>query len=130
MARFIGFSTIGRLAPPYTLTDIDLVKRDLLNEFETRLGERVMQPEFGTIIYDLLMEPGDELTLDAIERDAIRIVQKEPRVDLLAVNVKDYEDAIAIEIDLLYNPDKLRESLYIRYQRTTQPDGSIARFQG
>lgn len=125
MAKFIGFSTVGRLAPPYTLTDIDLVKRDLLNEFETRLGERVMKPEFGTIIYDLLMEPADDVTLDAVEKDAIRILQKDPRVRIVDVTVKNFTDSITIEIDLLYTPQNLQESLYVTYQKTTTPTGSL-----
>ena len=66
MASFIGFNTVGRLFPPFKLTDVDLVKRDLLNHFNTRRGERVMNPEFGTIIYDLLMDPQDPQTRNAL----------------------------------------------------------------
>lgn len=119
MATFKGFSTIGRLFPPYGLTDIELVKQDLLNEFNTRIGERVMRPTFGTVIFDLLMDPNDDMTKQAIEDDAIRIVKKDPRVELFSVDVRDFSDAIVIEIILLYTPNRLQESLFITYQKST-----------
>ncbi len=50
----IGFSTYGKRTPPYTEEGIELAKQDLLYAFQTRLGERVMRPNFGTIIFDLL----------------------------------------------------------------------------
>ena len=59
MARkpyFIGFNTIDNPQPPFTLTDINLVKRDILNHLETNLGERVMLPTYGSRIHQLLME--------------------------------------------------------------------------
>ena len=59
---FKGFSTVDKVRAPYTLTDADLVKRDLLNHFYTRIGERVMRPTFGSVIWDYLMEPEDPET--------------------------------------------------------------------
>ena len=50
-----GFSTVNKIRAPYTLTDAELVKTDLLNELNTRQGERVMRPTFGTRIFDILM---------------------------------------------------------------------------
>lgn len=130
MADFIGFNTIGRNFPPFSLVDIELVKRDLLNEFYTRLGERVMQPDFGTIIFDLLMEPSDNITKSAILEDAIRIIKKEPRVTLNTVDVTDFDDAIIIEITITYTPHNLQESLYVTYQRSTGNEITIDTING
>ena len=52
---FKGFSTVDKIRAPYSLTDIELVKRDLLNEFYTKKGERVMRPNLGCIVHDLLL---------------------------------------------------------------------------
>ena len=60
-----GFSTKDRIRPPYTLTNGEAVKTDLLNELYTRKGERVMRPNYGTSIYDLIMNPLD----DYVEQD-------------------------------------------------------------
>ena len=71
---FRGFSTVDNIRAPYSLYDDDLVKRDLLNEFQTRKGERLMRPDFGSIIHDLLMEPEDTFTETEIEDDIRRII--------------------------------------------------------
>ena len=52
-----GFSTISPDAENFALFDFDLIKQDLLNHFNIRQGERLMNPKFGTIIWDLLFEP-------------------------------------------------------------------------
>ena len=62
---FKGFSTVDKIRAPYSLFDQELIKRDLLNEFQTRRGERLMKPNFGSIIHDLLMEPEDTITDDS-----------------------------------------------------------------
>ena len=122
MTDFIGFNTVDNIFPPYTLVDIDLVKRDILNEFGTRRGERVMQPEFGTIIFDLLMDPGDSITLSAIETDARRIVTNDPRVTLTELHVSDDESTVVIEIILTYTPEQMTETLYVTYNKNVDND--------
>ena len=52
-----GFSTVSTGTQNFTLYDFELIKQDLLNHFYIRKGERLMQPNFGTIIWDMLFEP-------------------------------------------------------------------------
>ena len=56
MATFIGFSTDGKTKPPFSLVDLDLVKQDILNQLKTSKGERVMRPNYGSIIKESLMK--------------------------------------------------------------------------
>ena len=84
---FKGFSTVDKVRAPYTLTDADLVKRDLLNHFYTRIGERIMRPTFGSVIWDYLMEPEDPETQEIIKEDIERIVKTDPRVQLEDINL-------------------------------------------
>ena len=112
---FIGFSTIDRKKPPFTITDFDLVKRDLLNHFSTRKGERMMLPEFGTIIYDLLMDPLDDVTKDLITTDATRIIDEEPRVSLESMKLSEHNQVILLETQLTYLPDGITEDLVIQF---------------
>jgi len=114
-ASFIGFSTAGRIKPPYTLIDFDLVKVDLLNHFNTRKGERVMLPEFGTIIYDLLMDPLDDMTKDLIREDAIRIIKSDPRVEMVNLIITELEHVILLEVELLYLPNGVTETIAIQF---------------
>ena len=54
-----GFSTLTS-DKSNQLFDLDLIKQDLVNHFYTRKGERVMNPNFGSVIWDMLYEPLDE----------------------------------------------------------------------
>lgn len=118
--NFIGFSTINKKKPPYTLTDFELVKVDLLNHFNTRKGERVMLPEFGTIIYNLLMDPLDDTTKDLIMEDATRIIDQEPRVQLDTMKLSELNSVVLLETQLTYLPNGVTEELAIQFDIDAQ----------
>lgn len=80
----------------FVLTDIELVKMDLLNHIYTRKGERVMMPNFGTRIPDLPFEPLDQITLDILEEDLNAVFAFDPRVQLLDLNINPQPDANAV----------------------------------
>lgn len=88
----------------FKLTDIDLVKMDILNHVFTRKGERVMMPNFGTTIPDLAFEPLDQILLDLLNDELRTVVAFDPRVRLLELNViPDYDrNAVVANLRLLY----------------------------
>jgi len=101
MAIYRGFSTIDA-TKKFKLTDIDLVKRDLLNNFSIRKGEKLMNPKYGTIIWNCLFEP---LTPDlqlAIQTDVQNIVSNDPRVVTQNITLTAYEHGIMIQLDLAF----------------------------
>ncbi len=105
MARraIIGFSTQEMQGKRgWTVYDVDLIKRDLLNHFHTRRGERLMLPTYGTIIWDKLFEPFTEGTKQEIVDDVIRIVRTDSRVKLQAVDVSTSTYGISVAIELKY----------------------------
>jgi phage baseplate assembly protein W len=112
---FKGFSTVDKIRAPYSLTDVELVKRDLLNEFNTRLGERVMRPNFGSIIWDLLMNPEDDFTEQEIRDDIERIVGKDTRVELINISVFRSDHAIRAEVELQFVILKTSDTLYLEF---------------
>lgn len=122
MATFIGFSTDNKQKPPYTLTDLDLVKQDLLNHFLTRKGERVMRPNFGSIIHDVLMEPFDNLTKQDIEDECVNIVGNDPRVDLISTKVQNTDHFLKVELYLEYKVDQSKDVLEVRLDRDINGD--------
>ena len=122
MATFIGFSTDNKQKPPYILTDLDLVKQDLLNHFLTRKGERVMRPNFGSIIHDILMEPFDNLTKQDIEDECVNIVGNDPRVDLISTNVENSDHFLKVELYLQYKVDQSEDVLEVRLERDFNGD--------
>ncbi len=111
MATFIGFTTDGKTKPPFSIVDLDLVKQDILNQLKTSKGERVMRPNYGSIIKESLMNPLDALTVQDIEDDCIRIVNNDPRVELINLNVAELEHTLRIEMYLQYKADLTEDVL-------------------
>jgi phage baseplate assembly protein W len=102
-----GFSSVDESAISVRQYDYDVVKQDLLNQLNTRKGERVMNPTFGTIIWDLIYEPLTPDVKNAIAADIDRILASDPRLIPLQVNIVEEEYGFYLELTLNYaNTDK------------------------
>lgn len=100
--RYRGYSSVQLKGGVNTsLTDIEIVKQDLLNEFNTRLGERVGRPGFGSIVHDLLFDLADPRTEALVYSDADRIFRNDPRVETREINVSVDIDAHTITVDAI-----------------------------
>lgn len=93
-----GFSTVANTGIDTRLYDVELVKQDLLNHFNTRIGERVARPGFGSIIHDLLFDLFDDRTEGLVLADAQRIFSEDPRVVPLDVNIDVQPDQHQIKV--------------------------------
>ena len=96
-----GFSTVGR-NKKFRLTDFELIKQDLINHFHIRKGEKLMNPNFGTIIWNVLYDPFTPELKSAIIADIKAIAAYDPRVSIDNVIVTEYEIGIQIELELRY----------------------------
>jgi phage baseplate assembly protein W len=96
-----GFSTY-RQTKKFRLTEHELIKQDLFNHFNIKQGEKLMQPKFGTIIWNMMFEPMTEETKTLMADDVKRIVAYDPRTRATNIVVTQFEHGIQIEIDLLY----------------------------
>lgn len=91
MEKFIGLqyplvkTARGLLAQK---NNVDQIKADLLQLLLTNPGERVMLPEFGTPLRDLVFEPNDvSLELVAKKMIADSITKWEPRIVVSDISV-------------------------------------------
>lgn len=97
MAIYKGFSTANWMAnKSLVVSDIEAIKLDLQNHIFTRLGERVMQPGFGTRIPDQAFEPNDEETIKIIRDDITNVIAYDPRLTLLSLTMLPLPDNNAI----------------------------------
>ena len=116
MVTYVGYSTIEQDAINTTLTDRDLALRDLLNHFYTRRGERVMNPEFGSILHDLVFDPLDARTEILAEQDVVRIIDSDPRWQFVSLNLsKPEEHQLDIRVRVIYDDSDNEEELYLTY---------------
>jgi phage baseplate assembly protein W len=94
-----GFSTVGR-TKKYRLTDHDLIKQDLVNHFYIRKGEKLMNPNFGTIIWNVLFEPMTDDLKAVIIADIKQVASYDPRLSIDNVVVTEFEQGIQVELQL------------------------------
>lgn len=81
----------------FLLTDVELVKLDLLNHIFTRRGERVMMPTFGTLIPDLVFEPLDDDTLGILRSELELVFDYDPRVEVVDLIITPNFDQSLVE---------------------------------
>lgn len=116
MSIYRGFST--RLnAKKYSVTDFQLAKQDMINHFEIRRGEKLMNPTFGSIIWDMLFEPLTEDTKQIITNDITRIVSYDPRLAVQQVAVTEQDTGFLIEIILSYIPTDQTDTIALNFDR-------------
>ena len=99
MATFIGYSTINKYKN-YTITDFDLIKRDLLNALNIRQGEMPGRPEVGTTIWGLIFEPQSPQTSQELTREIQRVVAQDPRITVSNIDIFPQENGILIELEV------------------------------
>lgn len=110
-----GVSTVNPENTSWVLYDIALIKQDLINHFHIRQGEKLSDPEFGTIIWDVLFEPLTENLKEAIILNVQRIINYDPRVQAEQITVDTYESGIQIECRLVYLPYNISEQLRLSF---------------
>ena len=109
-----GFSTVGR-TKKFRTTDLTLIKQDLMNHFSVRKGEKLMQPNFGSIIWSLLFEPLDDHVNQLIVDDVKNIVSYDPRIGLQNIVVTGQDHGIQIELDLIFIPTNQSTKLSLQF---------------
>ena len=119
MATFIGYNTIGQYKD-YTLTDFDLIKRDILNAFNIRQGEKVMKAEVGTKIWDLVFEAQTPETATLVREELNRVVAQDPRVFVNRTTVFTQDNGILIEMDIQTTGNNSAETLYLFFNQDTR----------
>lgn len=114
---FIGYSTVVTNSKVQQFSDLELIKRDLLNHFYTRRGERVMMPTYGCGIWNLLFEPFDEVTRDAIIYECQQVIESDSRVQWESIVVNELDYGFQIQMDLRYLPYDVIETFNLEFDR-------------
>jgi hypothetical protein len=113
-----GFSTQDSTSNNTKLYDFDLIKQDIINMFKTRQGERLMNPQFGSIIWDLLMEPLTDNVRDLLQQDITRICNYDPRVTPTQIDLTEYENGYVLELTLMMVGTNQSTNLKLSFDQT------------
>jgi phage baseplate assembly protein W len=119
MAMYKGFSTYNRLRK-FKVTDFELVQQDIFNHFNIRKGEKLMNPDFGTIVWGMLFEPFTDSVRKAITNDVKRIVTYDPRVAVDTIQIDEFNAGIQITITLTYLVENKTATLSFNFDRDSR----------
>ena len=103
----------------FKVYDFECVKQDLINRLSVRKGERVENPEFGTIIYDCLFEPFTETLRDQILEDITANLNADPRIATEEILVTEEDHGIAIQATIKYIPLDITEKLQFKFDENS-----------
>ena len=115
---FKGFSSRAD-KKNFKLYDFEVAKQDLINRLSVRKGERVENPEFGTIIYDAIFEPFTEQLKDAIVEDITANLNADPRISTQEILVSEADKGIAIQATITYVPLNITEKLSFNFDENS-----------
>jgi phage baseplate assembly protein W len=112
MATFVGFNTVNQFKK-FTLTDFELIKRDLINAFNIRQGEKPGRPAYGTTLWDFIFESLDQTTETAILAEVQRVAGQDPRIFLQDAAVYARDQGMLIELSVAVVPSTDAERLAV-----------------
>lgn len=111
-----GFSST-EATKNFKLYDINLVKQDLINHFYIRKGEKLENPEFGTVIWDMLFEPFTPDVKEIIAKDVEAIINYDPRFSVTEINIDSTDQGMRIQADLVYVPFNINERMTLNFDK-------------
>jgi len=117
MATFIGFNTINQ-NKYFTLTNFELIKRDLLNAFSIRQGELVGVPGYGTTLWNFVFENQTQDTIQAVYNEVQRVASGDPRIQISSIEVFPQQNGLLIQLQLTVVPSTDAQRLSIFFDQT------------
>ena len=115
---FKGFSSRAD-KKNFKLYDFEVAKQGIINRLSVRKGERVENPEFGTIIYDALFEPFTAALKTAIVEDVTGNLHADPRIANEEILVNEADKGIAIQATIKYVPLDITEKLQFSFDENS-----------
>lgn len=95
-----GVSTVNQNSKNFALYDVELVKQDLINHFNIRKGEKIYDSNFGSVMYDAIHEPLTENVRREILDNIKEIIDNDPRVNAVNIDVVEQESGIQMAVEL------------------------------
>ena len=115
--QYRGISTVAN-PKSFKIYDINCIKQDIINHFYIRQGEKLENPEFGSIIWDILFEPFTEDLKELIIQDITEVINYDPRISVETVTVDAYESGLQVDCTLTYIPYSISETMRIKFDQS------------
>ena len=120
MAIYKGFSSVSAQSQKkFVLTDNDLIKQDLLNVLKVRRGSRVMQPNFGCIVWEKIFENISSSDVNDIAQNIKSIVNNDPRISLVSIDITPSANNLIITLVLQYASTNQLEQMILTFNENS-----------
>ena len=119
MATYIGFNTIGRKRK-FTLTDTDLVIRDVLNSLLIRRGEKLGRPGYGTDLWALVFEPLNDQMVKDLQEELRNTIEQDPRVRFEDAQAYTHPNGLLVELFITVLPTSEQQRLSLFFDQDQQ----------
>ena len=96
-----------------------LVTFKLGNHFSIKKGQKLMNPNFGSLVWNALYEPLTEDVKSTIVNDVTRIVTYDPRLRVDQVILDEFDNGLQIEIDMTFLPGDFSDRLSLTFDSTS-----------
>lgn len=100
--------------------DVELVKQDLINHFEIRKGQKLMNPKFGSSVWDMIFEPMTDENLAIIQDDVREIVNRDPRIVVNSVLIDTTEQGVRIDVELNFIQLNVTSQMRLEFNRPAE----------
>ena len=104
------------------VSDEEDIKQSLKIYFNTKIGERIMRPEYGCVIHEHVFDRIDDSILDILSFELTQnIGQIEPRIIVEKIDTKKVDkDGGIIEINMIYRiiTSNVRDNIVFPYYIT------------
>jgi phage baseplate assembly protein W len=118
MQLYKGFSTYNR-QKKFRLTDFDIAKQDLFNALHIRKGEKLMNPNYGTIIWAIIFEPYSDSVKEVVVNDIKRVIAGDPRLFLEEINLNPVEQGIMVNITVRFKQTNELSTMQVMFDQNT-----------
>jgi len=115
MATYYGYTSIGRDFVDTAATDSVLIRSDLINHLNTRQGERLMNPDFGCLVWDYIFDPFTDDVRFAVVENLQEIVAADPRIVLQSLEVTEWEHGLQVELNVMYVTNNQVEAMIVTF---------------
>ena len=104
----IGFSSKTRCSKlnklGFTLTDVNLIVEDVINQLNIPIGVIPGDPTIGTSIWDYIFDPNTEETRLKIDTELRRVLSLDTRITIGNIKLFSSEHTVYVDIEIAIKP--------------------------
>lgn len=110
------------------IVGINVIARSIMNLLRTPKGSYIFDPEYGTILNELVFEPFDDITISQIRQEVItQISLYDSRVNITKVDAIEFSNTKGYRLNIMIERDQATKQFNIDF---TEQDATFGLEEG